>query len=41
MKVHYPKLNNMTHLLALNVVLLPKGVTTIFICNKQFGFLGI
>ena len=29
MKVHYPKLYNMTHLLALNVFLLPKGLTII------------
>ena len=27
MKVRYPKLYNMTHLLALNVFLLPKGLT--------------
>ena len=32
MKVHYPKLYNMAHLLALNVLLLPKDLTIIFIC---------
>ena len=31
MKVHYPKLYNMTHRLTLNVFLLPKGLTIIFI----------
>ena len=31
MKVHYPKLYNMAHSLALNVLLLPKDVTIIFI----------
>ena len=31
MKVHYQKLYNMTHLLALNVLLLPKDLTIIFI----------
>ena len=31
MKVHYPKLYNMAHLLALNVLLLPKDLTGIFI----------
>ena len=30
MKVHYPKLYNMAHLLALNVSLLPKDLTIIF-----------
>ena len=30
MKVHYPKLYNMAHLLALNVLLLPKDLTSIF-----------
>ena len=30
MKVHYPKLYNMAHLLALNVLLLPKNLTIIF-----------
>ena len=29
MKVHYPKLYNMAHLLALNVLLLPKDLTII------------
>ena len=29
-KVHYPKLYNMTHLLSLNVLLLPKDLTIIF-----------
>ena len=31
MKVHYPKLYNMAHLLASNVLLLPKDLTIIFI----------
>ena len=31
MKVHYPKLYNMAHLLALNGLLLPKDLTIIFI----------
>ena len=31
MKVHYPKLYNMAHLLALNFLLLPKNLTVIFI----------
>ena len=31
MKVHYPKLYNMAHFLALNVLLLPKDLTIIFI----------
>ena len=31
MKVHYPKLYNMAHLLALNVLLLPKDLTITFI----------
>ena len=31
MKVHYPKLYNMAHLLALNVLLLPKDLTIFFI----------
>ena len=31
MKVHYPKLYNMAHSLALNVLLLPKDLTIIFI----------
>ena len=30
MKVHYPKLYNMAHHLALNVLLLPKDLTIIF-----------
>ena len=30
MKVHYPKLCNMAHLLALNVLLLPRDLTIIF-----------
>ena len=34
MKVHYPKLYNMAHLLALNVLLLPKDLTIIFIQIK-------
>ena len=34
MKVHYPKLYNMAHLLALNVLLLPKDLTIIFICKR-------
>ena len=33
MKVHYPKLYNMTHILALNVLMLPKDLTIIFIIN--------
>ena len=36
-KVHYPKLYNMAHLLALNVLLLPKDLTIIFI-HIKFGF---
>ena len=28
MEVHYPKLHNMVHLLALNDLLLPKDITT-------------
>ena len=35
MKVHYPKLYNMAHLLALNVLLLPKDLTIIFISNMK------
>ena len=31
MKVHYPKLYSMAHLLALNVLLLPKNLTIIFV----------
>ena len=33
MKVHYPKLYNMAHHLALNVLLLPKDLTIIFISS--------
>ena len=32
MKVHYPKLYNMAHRLALNVLLLPTDLTVTFIC---------
>ena len=32
MRVQYPKLYKMTHFLALNVLLLPKDLTIIFIC---------
>ena len=35
MKVHYPKLYNMAHLLALNVLLLPKDLTIIFIYKSS------
>ena len=38
MKVHYPKLYNMAHLLALNVLLLPEDLTIIF---NYFNFLSI
>ena len=45
MKVHYPKLYNMAHLLALNVQLLPKGLTiilfTIYIKLVDIGFSSI
>ena len=34
MKVHFPKLYNMAHLLALNVLLLPRDLTIIFICDQ-------
>ena len=34
MKVHYPKLYNMAHLLSLSVLLLPKDLTIIFNCNE-------
>ena len=34
MKVHYPKLYNMAHLLASNVLLLPKDLTIIFIIES-------
>ena len=37
MKVHYPKLYNMAHRLALNVLLLPKDLIIIFI-HMKFGF---
>ena len=37
MKVHYPKLYNMAHLLALNVLLLPKDLTIIFITHSLIG----
>ena len=37
MKVHYPKVYNMTHLLALNVLLLPKDLTIIFIRKVKFS----
>ena len=36
MKVHYPKLYNMAHFLALNVLLLPKDLTIIF-THMMFG----
>ena len=36
MKVYYPKLYNMAHLLALNVLLLSKDLTIIFICRAPF-----
>ena len=38
MKVHYPKLYNMAHLLASNVLLLPKDLTIIFIpsCSSPY-----
>ena len=39
MKVHYLKLYNMAHLLALNVLLLPKDLTIIFICCIFLKFL--
>ena len=45
MKVHYPKLYNMAHLLAVNVLLLPKDLTIFYfhslflrILHKMFGF---
>ena len=37
MKVHYPKLYNMAHLLALNVLLLPKDLTIISINDDKNG----
>ena len=45
-KVHYPKLYNMAHLLAFNVLLLPKDLTIIFIypftviVGSLYGFPG-
>ena len=42
MKVHYPKLYNMAHILALKFLLLPKDLTIIFIpslINVEFKFL--
>ena len=36
MKVHYPKLYNMAHLLSLNVLLLPKDLTIIFYLKYFF-----
>ena len=41
MKVHYPKLYNMAHLLASNVLLLPKDLTIIFIFYIKVGFKGV
>ena len=47
MKVHYPKLYNMAHLLALNILLLPKDLTIIFISSlylcggNAFDYIGI
>ena len=35
-KVHYPKLYNMAHLLALDILLLPKDLTIIFIYSVFF-----
>ena len=37
MKVHYPKLYNMAHLLALNVLLLPKDLTIILFAITAAG----
>ena len=37
MKVHYPKLYIMAHLLTLNVLLLPKDLTIIFIRGAELG----
>ena len=37
MKVHYPKLYNMAHLLALNVLLLPKDLTIIMSPPDRVG----
>ena len=41
MKVQYPKLYNMAHVLALNVLLLPKDLTIIFIysCHSKVLYL--
>ena len=36
-KVHYPKLYNMAHLLALNVLLLPKDLTIILFAITVAG----
>ena len=38
MKVHYPKLYNMAHLLALYFLLLPKDLTIIFISHVAAHF---
>ena len=37
MRVRYPKLYNMAHLLSLNVLLLPKDLTIIFICTDHIN----
>ena len=37
-KVHYPKLYNMAHLIAFNVLLLPKDLTIIFSCTIFYCF---
>ena len=37
MKVHYPKLYNMAHLLALNVLLFPKDLTIILFAITAAG----
>ena len=39
MKVHYPKLYNMAHLLALNVLLFPKDLTIIIICYLLYSLM--
>ena len=41
MKVDYPQLYNMAHLLALNVLLLPKDLTIIFISWYQYLIVGL
>ena len=41
MKVHCPKLYNMAHLLALNVLLLPKDLTIIFISDEWLSKYGL